>query len=176
MTFIRTGLLTGCAALGLALGCADDVPPTAPVLRNMSVALTPSEETPAVTASSSGTANLIISDTNEVSVQLIVANIDSVTAAHIHAGSPGVAGPIMVNLTPTYALVRGQRVARHLPDSATTLNGVLSHVNVTRGVTAFSAPFTFDSLLTRINNGTAYVNVHTRVNPSGEIRGQIITP
>ena len=104
MTFIRTGLITGCAVLGLVIGCADDVPPTAPVLRNITVPLTPSEETPAVTASSSGTANLIISDTNEVSVQLIVANIDSVTAAHIHAGSPGVAGPIMVNLTPTYAL------------------------------------------------------------------------
>jgi hypothetical protein len=33
--------------------------------------------------------------------------------------------------------------------------------------------FTFDSLMTRLNNGTAYVNVHTRRNPGGEIRGQI---
>lgn len=175
MTFIRASALTGCAVIGFVLGCADDVPPTAPTLRDITVPLNTAEETPPVTAASSGTANLTISDTNQVSVQLIVSNIDSVTAAHIHAGGVGVAGPIMVNLTPTYALVRSQRVARHLPDSATLLNGVLSHVNITRGVTAFSSPFTFDSLLTRINNGTAYVNVHTRANPSGEIRGQIVT-
>jgi hypothetical protein len=47
-----------------------------------------------------------------------------------------------------------------------------SYVAITRS-TAFSAPYTYDSLLARINGGTAYVNVHTRKNPGGEIRGQI---
>ena len=111
-------------------------------------------------------------DTASVLVETVVSNIDSVTAAHIHAGAAGVAGPVMVFLTPTYALVNGQRVARTPPANTTLLNGVLSYVAITRA-TAFSAPYTYDSLLARINAGSAYVNVHTRANPSGEIRGQI---
>ena len=54
------------------------------------------------------------------------------------------------------------------------LTGVLSHVDIVRGQTVFSGAFTFDSLLFRINEGTAYVNVHTRRNPGDEIRGQIV--
>jgi hypothetical protein len=31
----------------------------------------------------------------------------------------------------------------------------------------------FEDLVERLRNGTAYVNVHTRVTPSGAIRGQV---
>ena len=44
---------------------------------------------------------------------------------------------------------------------------------LTRAGTSFVAPFTWDSLLVRMNAGTAYVNVHTRRFGGGEIRGQI---
>jgi hypothetical protein len=135
--------------------------------------LTPAAEVPPVTGvSSTGSSTLTVIDTNTIRVETNVANIDSVTQAHIHAGDATVAGPIMVFLTPTYALVRGQRVARHLPDSVTIINGALSHIDITRG-SAFTAPYTFDSVLVRVRNGTAYVNVHTRKNPGGEIRGQV---
>lgn len=174
-------------AIGAALvfgACnTDDVTSTAPFLRALTAMLTPGAEVPPVTATSSGTSNITVIternvstgkiDTNVVRIQTLVTAIDSVTQAHIHAGAADVAGPIMVFLTPTYALVRGQRVARRLPDSSTTLTGVLTHIDITRGITAFTGVFTFDSLLTRINNGTAYVNVHTRRLPGGEIRGQI---
>jgi hypothetical protein len=180
----RTKGLLLVAGAALLWACADDdVPASAPIFRDFLVALSPSEEVPAVTGvTSSGESRVRVRternlstgalDTAAVLVETVVQNIDSVTAAHIHAGAPGVAGPIMVFLTPTYALVRGQRVARHLPDSATTLNGSLSYVAITR-TSAFQAPYTYDSLLTRIHNGTAYVNVHTRRNAPGEIRGQI---
>jgi hypothetical protein len=179
----RTILLFSAAAL-VAAGCGDDdVPPTATIMRRLTATLSPANETPPVTGvNSSGESRVIVRternlttgtlDTASVLVETVVANIDSVTAAHIHAGAAGVAGPVMIGLTPTYALVRGARVARHLPDSATLLNGSLSYVAITR-TSAFTAPFTFDSLLARINAGTAYVNVHTIKNPGGEIRGQI---
>lgn len=177
-------LLTGLAGALLVAACADDdVPASAPLLRRFVVALSPANEVPPVTGvTSSGESRVTVRternlstgalDTAAVLVETVVSSIDSVTAAHIHAGAAGVAGPIMVFLTPTYALVRGQRVARELPDSSTTITGALSYVAITRTST-FSAPFTYDSLLARINAGTAYVNVHTRRNAPGEIRGQI---
>jgi hypothetical protein len=154
------------------VSCSDDVPSTAPLLRLFGSTLTGDAERPnPVTTAATGTANITVIDTNVVRVETFVSSIDSVTQAHIHAGDAETAGPIMVFLAGTYPATQ-QSVARGA-GNAVTLNGVLSHVNITRGVTFFQGAFTFDSLLTRINNGTAYVNVHTRRNPAGEIRGQI---
>jgi hypothetical protein len=169
----RTSAIVALAAAAVFGACDDSVPSTAPVLTDFSAALNGASESPAVVTSATGTASIILVDTNIVRVQTSVVGIDSVTAAHIHAGAAGTPGPIIVGLTPTYALVRGARVARHLPDSATALTGVLSYVDIVRGQTAFTGAFTFDSLLTRMRDGTAYVNVHTTKNPGGEIRGQI---
>jgi hypothetical protein len=140
------------------------------------VALTNANEVPPVTTTStgaptSGTANLLIIDTNTVRVQTLVTAIDSVTQAHIHAGDAQTAGPIMVFLAGTYPSSQGG-IAKGT-GGITTLTGVLSHVDIIRGATVFRSPYTFDSLLTRIRDGTAYVNVHTRKNGGGEIRGQI---
>lgn len=88
-----------------------------------------------------------------------VSNINAATAAHIHAGGPNEAGPVII-------LLFGG------PTTGNAFTGELSRGDITRSST-FTAPFTFDSLLTRMRNGTAYVNVHTTANPGGEIRGQI---
>lgn len=182
---MKKKMLLAVAGVGVLMAACgdDDVPPTATIMRTLTAVLSPANEVPPVTGvTSSGESRVIVRternlttgglDTSSVLVETVVANIDSVTAAHIHAGAAGVAGPVMIGLTPTYALVGGQRVARTPPTNATLLNGTLSHVAITRA-SAFSPPFTFDSLLARINNGTAYVNVHTRRNGGGEIRGQI---
>jgi hypothetical protein len=65
------------------------------------------------------------------------------TAAHIHIGEPGKAGPVVVPLcTPCTSGATGT-----------------ANINAT--------------VLAAILNGTAYVNVHTKTNPAGEIRGQV---
>jgi hypothetical protein len=58
------------------------------------------------------------------------------------------------------------------PTTGLGFTGRLSHGFVTRAST-FSGVFTFDSLLTRIRAGATYLNVHTRRNQAGEIRGQV---
>jgi CHRD domain len=65
------------------------------------------------------------------------------TAAHIHKGKPGKAGPVIVPLCG--------------PCKASTQKTI----KITKAV------------LTTIKSGKAYVNVHTAKNPAGEIRGQI---
>jgi hypothetical protein len=135
--------------------------------------LTPAAEVPPVSAPSSGVSHLTVIDTNTIRVQTLVTAIDSVTQAHIHAGDNTTAGPIMVFLAGPFT---GTNAVARRPDGVTTtLSGVLSHVDIIRGVTLFQGLFTFDSLRFRVYNGTAYVNVHTRANPGGEIRGQLVT-
>lgn len=159
------------AAIGatLALGaCSDDFPGIsglAPIKQLFKAPLTGTAERPTpVTTSASGNSTITILDTNLVRIETRVSTIDSVTQAHIHAGDASVAGPVMVFLLSNVPAGRAP---------VTGTDRVLSVVDITR-TTAFSAPFTFDSLMTRIRAGTAYVNVHTRRFPGGEIRGQIV--
>jgi len=83
-----------------------------------------------------------------------------VILSHIHAGDANTAGPIMFGFPATTP-----------PTSFTTLTTL--HTGTITPTSTFSGSFTWDSLLTRLNAGTAYVNVHTRRNQGGEIRGQL---
>jgi hypothetical protein len=83
-----------------------------------------------------------------------------VTAGHIHAGGAGVAGPVVVNfVVPTGASndFRLTGTARPADVVARQPQGVNS----------------WEDLVQAIMTGNAYVNVHSQVNPGGEIRGQL---
>jgi CHRD domain len=84
-----------------------------------------------------------------------------VTAAHIHVGGTGVAGPVVVNFTvPTNASndFRISGSARATDVVARQPQGVNS----------------FEDLVQALATGHAYVNVHSQVNGGGEIRGQLV--
>lgn len=94
-----------------------------------------------------GKAAIAINDaTNSICTDLEVRDIGDVTAAHIHRGGPGVAGPPVVNLDP--------------PDD----NDSDDCDNVA------------DALVDEIRHNPRgfYVNVHTAQYPNGAIRGQIV--
>jgi hypothetical protein len=78
---------------------------------------------------------------------VISQGIGTATAAHIHTGAAGVAGPPVVNL-----------------DVNTLLNGVVSSV----------PQDVIDAI--RANPAGHYVNVHTAEFPNGAIRGQLVVP
>lgn len=167
MTKLKFTIVT-LAAAAVAGACSDEFPTIsslAPARQMFTAALAGANERPTpVTTSASGSSTVTILDTNLVRVETWISTIDSVTQAHIHAGDANTAGPVMIFLLSNVAAGRA-------PVAGT--NRVLSVVEITRA-SAFSGVFTFDSLMTRIANGTAYVNVHTRRNPGGEIRGQIV--
>ncbi len=94
-----------------------------------------------------GKAEIAINDaTNSVCTDLEVRDIGVVTAAHIHRGGPGVAGPPVINLDPP---------DDNDSDDCDTVD---------------------DSLVDEIRNnpGGFYVNVHTAEYPDGAIRGQVM--
>ena len=84
-----------------------------------------------------------------------------VTAGHIHAGGVGVAGPVVVNFTvPT-----GSSNDFCITGTARPADVVARQP---QGVN------TWEDLVQAILTGHAYVNVHSQVNPGGEIRGQLV--
>ena len=74
-------------------------------------------------------------------------NVVSATAAHIHDGDVGVAGPVVVPLEQ-------------------------SSVGSAMWVVPANTILT-DAQIARLQAGGFYVNVHTTLNPTGEIRGQL---
>jgi hypothetical protein len=100
--------------------------------------------------------------------RLFVANTKNITQAHIHCGESGVNGPVVVFL---FGLVAG----------GVNQNGVLAEGTITSeniiardsSAACMGGLATFENLLERMRNGSAYVNVHTLAYPGGEIRGQI---
>jgi hypothetical protein len=126
--------------------------------------MTGSEEVPPKNTQATGSAKFVSSsDGNSMTYRIRVAHINGVTMAHIHSGSIGKNGPIVVTLfksaTPTGPV-----------------NGPLSQGTITSA--NLEGPLkgkTISDLVKLINDGKAYANVHTLQNPKGEIRGQIST-
>ena len=129
-----------------------------------SATLSPANETPAVTGSqASGTAHFVFDGTS-LAATLSIQNMDSVTAAHIHVGAAGVAGPIVLALFtgPVVAQVGASQTLVSQSFTAANINGISG-----------APPISMDSLVALMRSGAAYVNVHTRKHPAGEIRGQV---
>jgi hypothetical protein len=119
-------------------------------------------EVPPVETRAQGEAILHVSeDGSSISFKLVVANIENITAAHIHIAAEGVNGPVVVPLYngPT---ISGRFEGSLAEDTFTAAN-----------LTGPLAGMTIADLLSEIMAGNAYVNVHTTQNPGGEIRGQL---
>ena len=165
----RLGVVFLVAAAGLTCSDDDGVSPVFNELFSTSVLSGAAERPNPVTTAASGDFIAEVRDTATIGgkkdslavmrFELAVSNINAATMAHIHAGTADVAGPVMV------FLFNG-------PTTRDGYSGILASAEITRA-SAFQGAFNMDSVLTRMRNGTAYVNVHTTANPGGEIRGQI---
>jgi hypothetical protein len=85
-------------------------------------------------------------------------NIQGVTAGHIHSGKQGENGPIVVTL-----------FKNESPTNEVSETGSITADKLERPM----AGKQLTDLVTAMNNGTTYVNIHTEQNPNGGIRGQI---
>jgi hypothetical protein len=121
------------------------------------------EETPmAVKTKASGEADFKLSkDGKELTYILKVKDIENVTASHIHAGKKGEEG------APVVGLFKG-------PKKEGKFSGTLAKGTITeKDLVGPLAGKTIEDLVKMIEEGGAYVNVHTTTVPAGEIRGQL---
>jgi hypothetical protein len=101
-------------------------------------------------------------DGTELEYKVIVANIENVTAAHIHLAPIGENGPIVAFLFNPETPTEG------------STNGVLAEGTITSAdLVGPLEGATLSELIDEIEAGNTYVNVHTVEHPDGEIRGQI---
>ncbi|HEV8265816.1 MAG TPA: CHRD domain-containing protein [Gemmatimonadales bacterium] len=160
-------LLLAAGVAGGVLGCDEVSFPTPAPDEEFQATLSGANEPTPVTAPGSGTARFAVTLDTFLSFRMEVAAIDSPTVAHIHEGAAGVPGGVIVTLYsgPTrglaYAGVLGQNQFK--PSQLTQLPAGFGATPQAR----------FDSLLVLMRTGGVYVNVHSRSNPGGHMRGQI---
>ena len=125
--------------------------------------LTTSQEVPAPGPSdASGDAVVFVDDDDNLQFEVIVVDIEGVTAAHIHLGMPGVAGPVVVTLFTGQFSTEDDGVG-------TLASGTIDADDLSGELDGL----TLGHLLAEMEAGNTYVNVHTVDNPAGEIRGQL---
>ena len=104
-------------------------------------------EVPPVTTTATGVAVLRLTDAKKLYSKITVTNLESVdtlAAAHIHTGSAGVNGPVIVGLCGSAADF-----------------GIAKQFTLT------------DAVYANVKSDPVYVNAHTAKHPGGIIRGQI---
>ncbi|HWP62680.1 MAG TPA: CHRD domain-containing protein [Candidatus Binatia bacterium] len=149
----RLGAILGALALGLAIApTALGAGPEA-----FDATLDGASEVPAVSTSATGYGWVAISsDETTVTYYVEYSGLSgSVSAAHIHVGAPGTAGPIV------FPLAAGP----------SPMSGTLTAADFQAG----SGLADFAAALDAIRNGETYINLHTAANPAGEIRGNLAT-
>jgi hypothetical protein len=129
---------------------------------NFGAELSGSAEVPAVVTSGTGFGALSINaGQTAIAYTLLTYGLVDVTQAHIHIGAPGVNGPVAAFLFGMAA-------------PPVTSDGILAQGTITEAdliATAGVFDGTMATFIDHLRSGTAYVNVHTVANPTGEVRG-----
>jgi multidrug efflux pump subunit AcrA (membrane-fusion protein) len=139
------------AAAGLMVAACDDDDPIEPEAEVYTATLSPANETPPVTNSTaSGTGTFTVSGNNN-SYAITITNWPAgrtVSAAHIHSRPirPDTAAGVLLGW----------------PAGSITITGGSGTVAIT------------DTQLAAVRAGGTYFNVHSSVNPGGEIRGTLV--
>jgi hypothetical protein len=139
-----------------SLGAYGPSPRVRPAPTKYTVDMKASSETPPNPGNAGGNAKLTLSG-NKLEYEIDIVGLSGpATMAHIHVGAIGVAGP------PVYTFPINQVAAGKLAKGTVDLGSAVS-----KGVSG-------DSVKVLLDNGNAYINVHTTEHPKGEIRGQVV--
>jgi hypothetical protein len=118
--------------------------------------LSGAQEVPAVVTTATGQGTAVVSaDGTTITYIITYSGLSgTVNASHIHTGAAGVAGPVILPITPGPSPMTGTLTAANFVAAG--------------GITSFA------QAVAALRAGTTYFNLHTTANPGGEIRGQIL--
>ncbi|MGH9985921.1 MAG: CHRD domain-containing protein, partial [Nitrososphaeraceae archaeon] len=145
-SLMATGTIYGLKNLVLAQG-----PPT------IVINLTGDEEVPPVQTEATGVAEIKPMGADSIGYNVNATNIEGATAGHIHLGSEGENGPVVVTL------FKYDSPMNQVSENGTITADKLEGPMVGKQISDLAAAGA---------NGTLYVNIHSEQNPNGEIRGQ----
>ena len=142
---------------------------------------------PPVKTDATGMANFDVSQ-NSLNYQINVLNAGTITTVQIHSGAVGTNGDALVTLFKSKSndaklfdddddLILPKLSPKISDISSTTQrsSSFSASGNVQASdLTGVLAGKTINDLVSAIQSGNTYVNVHTEENPKGELRGQII--
>lgn len=118
-------------------------------------------------SNSTGTANFQVNEnSSKISYWINVTGIRKINQAHIHNGTTGQNGDIIVSLLTKSKSAKGKATSPEIGFSGNISKGDLSGLLKGKEIS---------ELVSLMSNGSAYVNIHTDKYPNGAIRGQITT-
>jgi hypothetical protein len=178
----RSSKLGGILAAALVTMIAPPVIADKPITAGqtkITAELTGYQETPlTINSAGSGEFTATIHDNGTaITYQLTYRDLSSpVTQAHIHFGRPAITGMIVLFLCNTSGAPPATvPTPPPCPPAPATVTGTLTAADViarpAQGIDSGAAGFT--EMLEAIQAGAAYANVHTMVNPGGEIRSRL---
>jgi hypothetical protein len=143
---------------GLAAACGGGS--SGPGTEKFTVTLNGGNEVPVVSTSATGSATFTLVGDTAIAYTITLNNINQVIMAHIHSGDAGVAsGPLLVSFFTDTAGVT--------PPNGVFVTGRFNASNIVLGGVSL------DSIRKLARLQHAYVQVHTKGNPLGEVRGQL---
>jgi DNA-binding beta-propeller fold protein YncE len=134
-------------------------------VKEATATLSGKDEVPPTKSIANGTAKFVANtDGSEVSYWVNLTGLKKITQAHIHDGTPGENGDIVVSLSK-------EKLAKNQDKPEIQLAG-----NITRDdLQGLLKGKEISELATLMSNGSGYVNAYTEIYPEGAIRGQILS-
>ena len=124
------------------------------------------QEVPTVHTRASGKAKFQLKNNGErLNFASFFRGLRNITMAHLHIGPAGVNGPVVASLLPANFNPHSRKARR----ANFYISGNLTSSDLVGPLTGQP----LDALIAEIQAGNVYINIHTKQNPSGEIRGQL---
>ena len=130
-----------------------------------SATISAKDEVPPTKSIANGTAKFEVNENDsQISYWVNLTGLKKITQAHIHNGTSGQNGDVLVNLS-------NSKSAKNPDNPEIQLTGTITKDDLQGPLKGRE----LSDLLIVMRNGQAYVNAHTEIYPKGAIRGQVMS-